>query len=66
MFGNKLHGVRKVWSLIGIIIFERNVGGCDFENIYRKDTCSKEIRLHAQNAINILGSIVNILRRTCH
>ena len=66
MFGNKLHSVGKKWSLIGIIKFKRNVGARGFENIYQRDTCSKEIRLHAQNTINILGSIINIIRRTYH
>jgi hypothetical protein len=33
----------------------------NFKNKYRKDTCSKEIKLYAQNVIIILGSTMNTI-----
>ena len=44
-----------------ILIFEGYVVRCAFKNAYQKDTCLKEIGLHAQNMTTILGSIVNII-----
>ena len=37
---------------------------CGLKNIYQKDMCLKEIGLHAQNIVIILGSIVNIIEGT--
>ena len=37
---------------------------CGSKYGYQKDTCLKDIGLRAQNMINILGSIVNIIEGT--
>ena len=34
---------------------------CGFKNGYQKGMCLKEIGVHAQNIVFILGSIVNII-----
>ena len=44
-----------------IHIFEWYVIKCTFKDRHLKDMCSKEIKLHAQNKITILSSIVNII-----
>ena len=36
---------------------------CVSKSEYQKDKCFKEIRLHAHNVVNILGSIVSIIGR---
>ena len=41
-------------------LFEWYVVRCSSKNGDQKDMCLKEIGLHAQNMITILGSIVNI------
>ena len=48
--------------LIRTPIFERNAAWCNPKNIYQKDTYLKDIGLHAENMISILGSIVNMIR----
>jgi hypothetical protein len=35
---------------------------CGSKNLHPKDMCFKEIRLHAQNMLTIMGSIVNMIR----
>ena len=51
------------WSLflIETAIFEWCVVGCGSKNGYQKNMCLKEIGLHAQNLLTILGSIINII-----
>ena len=39
-------------------IFEWYMVWCGFKNGYQNDMCLKEIGIHAQNMITILGSIV--------
>ena len=34
---------------------------CGSKNVHQKDMCLKEIGLHAQNKISILGSTINII-----
>ena len=36
---------------------------CGFKNGHQKDTCFKEIGLHAQNMITISGTVVNLMGR---
>ena len=42
-------------------IFERHVVRCDSKNGYQKNNYSKQIGLHAQSLVTILGSKVNII-----
>ena len=42
-------------------IFEWYVVRCGSKNRYQNDLCLKEIGLHAQNMVTILGSTVNII-----
>ena len=44
-------------------MFEWYVIWCGCKDGYHKDMCLKRVRLHAQNMITILGSIVNIIGR---
>ena len=44
-------------------VFEWYVVWCGSKSGYQKDKCFEEIRLHAQNVVDILGSIVNIIGR---
>jgi hypothetical protein len=49
-----------IWLLIRTPIFEWNVVWCGFNNEYQKGIMSlKEIELHAQNMITIVGSTNN-------
>ena len=41
-------------------IFEWYEDRCGSVNWHKKNTCSKDIGLHVQNMLTILGSIVNI------
>ena len=43
------------------LIFEWDVVWHGSKNGYRKETCSKEIGLRAQNMITILNPIVNVI-----
>ena len=42
-------------------IFEGYVIGCGFKDGHWQDMCWKEIGLHAQNMLTIIGSIVNVI-----
>lgn len=45
----------------GTPILEWYVNMGSSKNIYQKDTCLKEIELHALNTITILNSVVNTI-----
>ena len=47
--------------LIKKLAFEWHVDWCGSKNGYQIDMCPKEIDLHAQKMIIVLGSIVNII-----
>jgi len=51
-------------EIIWIPIFEWHVVRCESKNSHQKNMCLKEIRLHAQNMLIILGSIINMIGRT--
>ena len=48
-------------EIIWIPVFKYYVVICGSKNRHQKDLHAKEIRLHAQNMITILGSMVNMI-----
>ena len=49
-------------AIIWTPLFEWYMGSCGSKNGHQEGMCSKEIRLHAQNMLTILGLMVNMTR----
>ena len=60
-FNGKVDVPNSVTYLRRTLIFEWYVVWCGSKNKYQKDTCLKEIGLHAQNMITIVASIIDLL-----
>jgi hypothetical protein len=60
-FALKVNVPNSATHLTQTIKFEWYVVCCGFKNGHQKYTCLKEIGLHAQDMLSILGSIFNII-----